>query len=146
MSAAARCRRCASSSIRRRSSNYGIGARRRARRAGLRQRASAERRDRAERHQHYQIYTNDQASKAAEYQSLIVAYRNGAAVRLSDVAEVNDSVENLRNFGLANGDPAVLVLVTRSPGANIISTIDSIVAVLPQLRSLDPEPISTSRS
>ena len=65
--------------------------------------------------QHFQIYTNDQASKAAEYLPLIVAYRNGAAVRLSDVAEVDDSVENLRNFGLANGAPAVLVLVFRSP-------------------------------
>ncbi len=89
----------------------------------------------------YQIYTNDQASKAAEYQSLIVAYRNGAAVRLSDVAEVNDAVENLRNFGLANGEPAVLVLVTRSPGANIISTIDSILAVLPQLEASIPSDI-----
>ena len=92
----------------------------------------------------YQIYTNDQASKAAEYQSLIVAYRNGAAVRLSDIAEVNDSVENLRNFGLANGDPAVLVLVTRSPGANIISTIDSIVQVLPQLEASIPSDIKVS--
>ena len=52
---------------------------------------------------HYQIYTNDQASKAADYQPLIVAYRNGAPVRLSDVADVQDSVENLRNEGLANG-------------------------------------------
>src|SRR6185437_10000633 len=84
---------------------------------------------------HYQIYTNDQASKAQEYQSLIVAYRNGSAVRLSDVAEVDDSVENLRNFGLANGKPAVLVLVFRSPGANIISTIDGITAALPQLEA-----------
>jgi multidrug efflux pump len=92
----------------------------------------------------YQIYTNDQASKAAEYQSLIVAYRNGAAVRLSDIAEINDSVENLRNFGLANGDPAVLVLVTRSPGANIISTIDSILEVLPQLEASIPNDIKVS--
>ncbi len=92
----------------------------------------------------YQIYTNDQASKAQEYQSLIVAYRNGAAVRLSDVAEVNDSVENLRNFGLANGDPAVLVLVTRSPGANIISTIDSILEVLPQLEASIPSDIKVT--
>src|SRR5581483_11286721 len=53
--------------------------------------------------QNYQIYTNDQASKAQQYQGLIVAYRNGAAVRLSDIAQVNDSTENLRNFGLANG-------------------------------------------
>jgi multidrug efflux pump len=92
----------------------------------------------------YQIYTNDQASKAQEYQNLIVAYRNGSAVRLSDVAEVNDSVENLRNFGLANGDPAVLVLVTRSPGANIISTIDSILEVLPQLEASIPSDIKVT--
>ena len=58
---------------------------------------------------HYQIYTNDQATHAADYQPLVVAYRNGAAVRLSDVADVQDSVENLRNAGLANGKPAVLV-------------------------------------
>jgi len=89
----------------------------------------------------YQIYTNDQASKAREYQNLIIAYRNGAAVRLSDVAEVNDAVENLRNFGLANGDPAVLVLVFRSPGANIISTIDSIIETLPQLEASIPSDI-----
>jgi multidrug efflux pump len=89
----------------------------------------------------YQIYTNDQASKAREYQSLIIAYRNNAAVRLSDVAEVNDAVENLRNFGLANGDPAVLVLVFRSPGANIISTIDSILEALPQLEASIPNDI-----
>jgi multidrug efflux pump len=92
----------------------------------------------------YQIYTNDQASKAKEYQNLIIAYRNGSAVRLSDIAEVNDAVENLRNFGLANGDPAVLVLVTRSPGANIISTIDSILEVLPQLEASIPSDIKVT--
>ncbi|HEX3973215.1 MAG TPA: efflux RND transporter permease subunit [Stellaceae bacterium] len=91
--------------------------------------------------QNYQIYTNDQASKAQQYQGLIVAYRNGAAVRLSDVAQVNDSTENLRNFGLANGEPAVLVVVTRSPGANIISTIDSITEALPQLEASIPSDI-----
>ena len=85
--------------------------------------------------QHFQIYTNDQASKAEQYRPLIVAYRNGAAVRLSDVSEVNDSTENLRNFGLANGDPAVLVMVFRSPAANIISTIDGVLATLPQLEA-----------
>ncbi|HLI21068.1 MAG TPA: efflux RND transporter permease subunit, partial [Stellaceae bacterium] len=85
--------------------------------------------------QHFQIYTNDQASKAAEYRPLIVAYRNGSAVRLSDIAEVDDSVENLRNFGMANGAPAVLVMVFRSPGANIISTIDGVTAALPQLEA-----------
>jgi len=65
----------------------------------------------------YQIYTNDQATKAAEYRNLIIAYRNGAAVRVADVGEVLDSVENVRNLGLANGQPAVLVILYRQPGA-----------------------------
>jgi multidrug efflux pump len=91
--------------------------------------------------QNFQLYTNDQASKAREYQSLIVAYRNGAAVRLSDIAQINDSVENLRNFGLANGSPAVLVLVFRSPAANIISTIDAVMDALPQLEASIPNDI-----
>lgn len=85
--------------------------------------------------QRYQIYANDQATKAADYQSLIVAYRNGAAVHLSDVGEVTDGVENLRNSGLANGKPAVLIILYRQPGANIISTVDRVKALMPQLRA-----------
>jgi multidrug efflux pump len=85
--------------------------------------------------QRYQIYANDQANKAADYQSLIVAYRNGAAVRLSDIGEVTDGVENLRNAGLANGKPAVLIILYRQPGANIISTVDLVKGLLPQLRA-----------
>jgi multidrug efflux pump len=85
--------------------------------------------------QRYQIYANDQANKAADYQSLIVAYRNGAAVHLSDVGEVTDGVENLRNSGLANGKPAVLIILYRQPGANIISTVDRVKALLPQLQA-----------
>src|SRR5262245_17952256 len=84
---------------------------------------------------HYQIYSNDQATAAAQYRSLVIAYRNGAAVRLSDVAEVVDSVENLRNAGLANGKPSVLVILYRQPGANIIETVDRITALLPDLRA-----------
>ncbi len=83
--------------------------------------------------QRYQIYSNDQANKAADYQSLIVAYRNGAAVHLSDVGEVTDGVENLRNAGLANGKPAVLIILYRQPGANIISTVDLVKSAMPQL-------------
>ena len=90
---------------------------------------------------HYQIYTNDQASHAADYHSLVVAYRNGAAVRLSDVADVEDSVENLRNAGLANGKPAVLVILFRQPGANIIDTVDSVKAAIPQLMAAMPHDI-----
>jgi multidrug efflux pump len=85
--------------------------------------------------QRYQIYANDQASKSDDYKSLIVAYRNGAPVRLSDVGEVTDSVENLRNAGLANGKPAVLIILRRQPGANIISTVDLVKALMPQLRA-----------
>ncbi|SDT60109.1 efflux RND transporter permease subunit [Bradyrhizobium canariense] len=85
--------------------------------------------------QRYQIYSNDQANKAADYQSLIVAYRNGAPVHLSDVGEVTDGVENLRNSGLANGKPAVLIILYRQPGANIISTVDRVMALMPQLRA-----------
>src|SRR6202012_5060137 len=83
--------------------------------------------------QRYQIYANDQANKAADYQSLIIAYRNGAAVHLSDVGEVTDGVENLRNAGLANGKPAVLIILYRQPGANIISTVGRGKALIPQL-------------
>jgi multidrug efflux pump len=85
--------------------------------------------------QRYQIYANDQANKAADYRSLIVAYRNGAAVHLSDVGDVTDGVENLRNAGLANGKPAVLVILYRQPGANIISTVDLVKGLMPQLRA-----------
>jgi multidrug efflux pump len=85
--------------------------------------------------QRYQIYANDQANKAQDYKSLVVAYRNGAPVRLSDVGDVTDSVENLRNAGLANGKPAVLIILYRQPGANIISTVDLVKALMPQLRA-----------
>jgi len=85
--------------------------------------------------QRYQIYANDQANKAEDYKPLIVAYRNGAAVHLSDVGEVTDAVENLRNAGLANGKPAVLIILYRQPGANIISTVDLVKALMPQLRA-----------
>jgi multidrug efflux pump len=87
---------------------------------------------------HWQLYTNDQASHAVDYQPLVVAWRNGAAVRLSDVADVQDSVENLRNAGYANGKPAVLVILFRQPGANIIDTVDSVKAAIPQLMAAMP--------
>src|SRR5579863_1492764 len=83
----------------------------------------------------YQINANDQANKAEDYKSLIVAYRNGAPVRLTDVGEVSDSVENLRNAGLANGKPAVLIILYRQPGANIISTVDLVKGLMPVLRA-----------
>ncbi|MBN9222872.1 MAG: efflux RND transporter permease subunit, partial [Mesorhizobium sp.] len=85
--------------------------------------------------QRYQIYANDQATQADAYRPLIVAYRNGAPVRLSDVGQVNDSVENIRNAGLANGKPGVLIIINRSPNANIIETVDRVKALMPTLRA-----------
>ncbi len=90
----------------------------------------------------YQIYTNDQATHAAQYRPLVIAYRNGAAVRLRDVAQVTDSVENLRALGLANGKPAVLVILFKQPGANIIDTVDRVKAMLPRLRASIPHAIN----
>ncbi|OYD84011.1 efflux RND transporter permease subunit [Azospirillum brasilense] len=94
----------------------------------------------------FQIYTNDQARKAEEYRSLVIAYRNGAAVRLSDVAEVTDSVEDLRNAGITNGKPSVLLMLNRQPAANIIETVDRVKAMLPELRASIPADIDLSVS
>jgi len=93
---------------------------------------------------HYQLYTNDQATKAADYKPLVIAYRNGGAVRLSDVADVLDSVENVRNAGLSQGKPAVLVIVFRQSGANIIDTVDSVKAALPQLEAALPRDMNVA--
>jgi len=86
----------------------------------------------------YQLYANDQASQAAQYRDLVVAYRNGAAVQLRDVAEVVDSVEDLRNAGLADGKPAIGLILYREPGANIIQAVDGVKAELPRLRASLP--------
>ena len=86
----------------------------------------------------YQIEANDQAKRADDYRPLVIAYRNGAAVRLTDVADVVDSVEDLRNLGLADGKPAVLVILYREPGANIIDTVDRVKALLPELQASLP--------
>ena len=93
---------------------------------------------------HFQIYTNDQVSHAADYMPLVIAYRNGAPVRLPDIAQVSDSVENLRNQGLANGKPSVLTILYRQPGANIIDTVDRVTAALPQLRASIPAGIDVN--
>jgi len=93
---------------------------------------------------HYQIYTNDQASRAAQYRDLVVAYRNGAAVRLTDLGHVDDSVEDLRNAGLANGKPSVLVILYRQPGANIIEAVDAVKAELPRMAAALPGDVTLS--
>jgi multidrug efflux pump len=78
---------------------------------------------------------NDQMFTADQYRPLIVAYRNGGPVRLGDVAEVEDSVSDVRNIGLANGKPSVLIIVFRQPGANVIETVDRVIALMPYLQS-----------
>ncbi len=84
----------------------------------------------------WEVGANDQIFQAIDYSPLVIAYRNGSAVHISDVGEAVDSVEDLRNAGYANGKPSVLVIVFRQPGANIIDTVDQIRAVLPQLAGL----------
>jgi len=92
----------------------------------------------------FQIYTNDQSTEAADYAPLIIAYRNGAAVQLSDVASVLDSVEDVRNLGLSNGQPSVLIILFRQPGANIVETIDSVKAELPHLEAAMPADVNVT--
>ena len=89
----------------------------------------------------WQVYTNDQSNRAEDYKPLVVAYRNGDAVRLDHVADVQNSVQDLRNLGLADGKPAVLVILFRQPGANIISTIDAVHAAIPRLKASLPSDI-----
>jgi multidrug efflux pump len=91
---------------------------------------------------HYQIYTNDQATTAADYAPLIIAYRDGAALRLSDVANISDSVQDLRNLGLSNNESSVLLILFREPGANVIKTIDTVKVALPHLQAAIPADIA----
>ena len=89
----------------------------------------------------WEIGANDQIFKAIDYQPLIIAYRNGSAVRVSDVGRAVDSVEDIRGAGYANAKPSVLVIIFRQPGANIIDTVDRIRAELPQLKAEIPQSI-----
>lgn len=89
-------------------------------------------------HQRFQVESNDELKKAADYQPLIIRYQNGAAVRLSDVAEVVDDVEDLRNAGMADAKPAILLLVRKTQQANIIATVDRVREKLPILQQLLP--------
>ena len=92
----------------------------------------------------YQIYANDQARVADEYRSLIIGWRNGAPVRLSDVAEIIDSTENIRNEGQANGKRSVLVIVYKQPNANVIETVDQVKALLPELEAAMPNDVDVT--
>jgi multidrug efflux pump len=86
----------------------------------------------------YEIVTNDQIFKAYQYQPLVISYQNGVPVRLSDIAQVNDSIENTRAAGISDGKPAVLLILFKQPGANVIDTIDHVRALLPQLQASIP--------
>jgi len=92
-------------------------------------------------HRMWQVGANDQLLKAIDYQPLVVAYRNGSAVRIADVGQAVDSVEDLRNAGYANGRPSILIIIFRQPGANIIDTVDRIRDVIPQLKASIPQAI-----
>jgi multidrug efflux pump len=91
--------------------------------------------------QRWQVRTNDELQTASVYQPLVVHYNNGAAVRLSDVANVQDSVQDVRNAGMTNGKPAVLLVVRKSPYANIIETVDRIRSEMPLLHEVIPAAI-----
>jgi multidrug efflux pump len=91
-----------------------------------------------------EIMANDQLLRAADYGSLIVAYQNGAPVTLSELGDVEDSVADVRNDGLMNKIPAVVVVIFREPGANIIGTVDRVRAVLPELRAALPAAVDLS--
>ncbi|EOC0210085.1 multidrug efflux RND transporter permease subunit MdtC [Cronobacter dublinensis] len=91
--------------------------------------------------QRWQLQTNDELKTAAEYAPLVVHYRNGAAVQLSDVATVTDSVQDVRNAGMTNAKPAILLMIRKLPEANIIDTVDRIRGALPELRETIPAAI-----
>jgi multidrug efflux pump len=89
----------------------------------------------------WEVGANDQLFKAIDYEPLIVAYRNGSAVRISDIGTARDAPEDIRNAGYANAKPSVLLVISRQPNANIIDTVDRIRAELPQLKAAIPQAI-----
>ena len=92
----------------------------------------------------WSLSTTDQLLKADDYKSLVVHYGAGAALRLGDIASVTDSVDDIRTGGLSNGKPAIIVIIFKQPGANIIATVDRIRAILPRLRALVPPTVKLS--
>ncbi len=102
-----------------------------------RPKGSVEDRDRT-----WQITANDQVSTAADYAPMIIRYKNGNALRLSDVALVQDSVQDVRNYGVANGKPSILLILFKQPGANIIEAVNGVRALLPRLRTSIPAAIN----
>ncbi|WP_232628254.1 efflux RND transporter permease subunit [Methylobacterium sp. Leaf118] len=94
----------------------------------------------------YQLYANDQGRQASDYRDIVVAYRNGAAVRLSDVGEVVDSVEDKRNLGLIDGKPGVILFIYKEPGSNVVETVERVRAAIPQVKAALPGDIDLSIS
>jgi multidrug efflux pump len=92
-------------------------------------------------HRSWEVSANDQIFKASDYAPLVVGYNDGSAVRISDIGQAQDSVEDLRNSGYANGNPSVFVVIFREPGANIIDTVDRIREILPQIVASIPQSI-----
>ncbi len=92
----------------------------------------------------WSVTTTDQLLKAADYVPLVIRYQKGAALRLGDIAAVTDSVEDIRTGGLSNGKPAVIIIIFRQPGANIIATVDRVRALLPQFQASIPPTIKLS--
>jgi multidrug efflux pump len=90
----------------------------------------------------WMIRANDQLTRAKDYKNLIIAYRNGAPVHLTDVADVTDSYSNIYNAGSFNGKPSVLIVIFRQPGANVIATADRVIAALPFLKASLPPSIN----
>ena len=90
---------------------------------------------------YWQVEANDQARTAAEYAPLVISYKNNSAIRLSDLGLVVDSVQDVRNYGVANGKPSILLLLFKQPGANIIKTVDDVRALLPRLQASIPPTI-----
>jgi multidrug efflux pump len=90
------------------------------------------------------VQANDQAKKAEEYRPIVVAWRNGAPVRLGDLGEVVDGQQDIRNYGMSNGKPAVLMIINRQPDANIIEVVDAITAMLPELEASIPAGVTVS--
>jgi multidrug efflux pump len=98
----------------------------------------------ADQNSSWALGTTDQLLSADQYRPLIVAYNNGAAVRLSDIADVTDSVEDVRNAGMVDGVASVMIIIFRAPGANIIDTVDRVMAALPQLQASISQAIKMS--
>ncbi|ACS40267.1 efflux RND transporter permease subunit [Methylorubrum extorquens] len=94
----------------------------------------------------YQLYANDQGRQASDYRDIVVAYRNGAAVRLADVGEVVDSVEDKRNLGLVDGKPGVILFIYKEPGSNVVETVERVRAAIPQAKAALPGDIDLNIS